>query len=127
MAKNTPGATGDRDLLFSYIAGFGLSIILTMAAYLSVTRHSYSDSILLDVIIGLGVLQFVAQLLFFLHLGREAKQRLSEVVLLFMILVVAVLVIGSLWIMANLDYQHNHAVNPLQQDKYLIHDEGVDR
>lgn len=127
MAKNTPSATGDRDLLFSYVAGFGLSIILTMAAYLSVTRHSYSDGILLDVIIGLAVLQFVAQLLFFLHLGREAKQRLNEVVLLFMILVVAVLVIGSLWIMANLDYQHNHAVNPLQQDQYLIHDEGVDR
>lgn len=127
MAKKSTYSSNDRDLLFSYITGFALSIILTMAAYLSVTHKSFGHSALLRVIVGLAILQFIAQLLFFLHLGREAKQRLSEVILLFMILVVSILFFGSLWIMSNLNYGHMHGDTPAQQDRYLIHDEGLNQ
>jgi cytochrome o ubiquinol oxidase operon protein cyoD len=91
--------------LKSYASGFILSIVLTITAYLLVTHHTYSDRhTILVIIVGLALLQFIGQLLFFLHLGKETKPRWKLFVLLFMLLVVFILVFGSLWIMDNLNY-----------------------
>lgn len=55
----------------------------------------------------LGILafgQFVVQLVYFLHLGTEQKPRWKLLVFWFMIVVVLIVVVGSLWIMYNLNY-----------------------
>ncbi len=113
--------------LKSYSLGFGLSIFLTLVAFLPVLRHVhshhliYSDNWLIFWVTGLAVVQLVIQLLFFLHLGRESKPRWNLTIFLFMLMVVVIIVAGSLWIMYHLNYN----ITPQSADKQLIEGEGI--
>jgi cytochrome o ubiquinol oxidase operon protein cyoD len=109
--------------LKGYIVGFVSSLYLTLTAYFVVSRHRFSGTTLLLIITGLALIQFLVQLLYFLHLGRETQPRWKLVTFYFMLGTVAILVFGSLWIMTNLDYHHGHAAN--ESDGYIIHDEGI--
>lgn len=93
----------------SYIIGFVLSIVLTLAAYFLVTEHVLAGWTLIFAIIGLSIVQVLVQLLFFLHLGQEPKPYWNLISFLFMALVVGIIVAGSLWIMYNLDQRVMHA------------------
>lgn len=88
----------------AYLIGFLLSILLTLAAYFIVVENVFSNRILVSTIIGLGIVQMLIQLLFFLHLGQEPKPYWNCQLFLFMLTILIILVIGSLWIMENLKY-----------------------
>jgi cytochrome o ubiquinol oxidase operon protein cyoD len=106
----------------SYIAGFGLSLMLTLTAYLLVWRHTkthheaISHDVLVFMLTGLALIQLLVQLIFFLHLDRESKPRWNLTVLLFAATVVVIVVFGSLWIMNNLNY---HQTSPDQMLHYI--------
>lgn len=106
----------------SYLTGFLLSMILTLAAYLLVINQVISGWVLVATIIVLGVVQLVVQLLFFLHLSQESKPRWNLLVLAFAVLVVLIVVVGSLWIMSNLNY---HQMSPQELNSTILHDEGI--
>jgi cytochrome o ubiquinol oxidase operon protein cyoD len=89
----------------SYITGYILSLLCTLTAYLLVVRYSLSKWVLVYVLAGLAIVQFLIQMRLFLHLGKEAKPRLKLLVFGFMALVVLILVFGTLWIMYNLNYR----------------------
>ncbi len=95
----------------SYVTGFIFSLILTLSAYLLVVKQALIYWVLIFVIIGLGLIQMVIQLLFFLHLGSEFKPRWNLLSFLFMTIVVILLVGGSLWIMYSLENRVMPAVN----------------
>lgn len=108
----------------TYTLGFGLSLGLTVAAYLAASHHVVSGWTLLIALTVLALSQLVVQLIFFLHLGHESRPRWNLNVLLFAAMVVFILVFGSLWIMKNLNYNH-HAVAPVNEsDQAIIKDEG---
>lgn len=109
--KNTHEAS-----LLTYTAGFVLSIMLTLAAYISVTEKLFSGWALVYAITALAITQLIVQAIFFLHLGDEKKPRFNLMTFIFTALVVAILVIGSLWIMKNLDYN----MMPKQQEEYML-------
>jgi cytochrome o ubiquinol oxidase subunit IV len=98
-----------------YLIGFLSSLVLTLAAYLTVTHHTLTRRLLIASVAALALIQAVVQLVFFLHLGDETKPRWRLTVLLFMLMVVGILVFGSLWIMYNLNYHQT----PQQIYKYL--------
>jgi cytochrome o ubiquinol oxidase subunit IV len=75
-------------------------------------------------IVALALVQLFIQLIFFLHLGRESKPRWNLSALAFAVIVVVILVFGSLWIMASLDYHGGHHSTPQTSDEYIIQDEG---
>lgn len=104
----------------SYVAGFILSVTLTLIVYLTVVHHALAGNTLIAFIIALALIQFCVQLFFFLHLGRETKPRWKLLVLGFMVLVVLILVLGSLWIMANLNYR----MTPQQINTYMQNQDG---
>lgn len=112
---------GERIKLSTYISGYILSIGLTLAAYLMVTHHTLSYWPLLYAICGLAFLQFLVQLVFFLHLRVETKPRWKLLVLLLMVLVVGILVAGSIWIMNNLNYR----MSPQQINNYMQSQDGL--
>jgi cytochrome o ubiquinol oxidase operon protein cyoD len=109
----------------SYVVGFVLSLALTLAAYILVVDNKFSARSLMLMVAGLAVTQFIVQLVFFLHLGRESKPRFNLLMLIFALGVVLILVFGSLWIMINLDYHHEQTQSPAELDKSIIQDEGI--
>lgn len=89
--------------------GFGASLVLTLGAFWLVMQHvqnreTFPLEVIVPCIIGLAVIQLIVQLYFFLHLGHETKPRWNLIVFLFMILVLVIVVLGSIWIMDNLNY-----------------------
>jgi cytochrome o ubiquinol oxidase operon protein cyoD len=104
-----------RSVLGSYITGFVLSVLLTLAAYASVTNHSLGN-MTVGIIAGLAVAQLLVQLVFFMHLGRGKSAQLNLVAFAFMLVVVGILVIGSLWIMRNL----NSYMSPEEMNDYMV-------
>lgn len=101
-----------------YVAGFVLAVVLTLAAYVVVERQLFEHDLAVYVLIGLALVQFVVQLVFFLHLGHEHRPRWNMAVFLFTLLVLVVIVLGSLWIMYNLNY--NMDMTPEQMDEFMI-------
>jgi cytochrome o ubiquinol oxidase subunit IV len=106
----------------SYAAGFGLSIILTLTAFYLVYQHKHSSApifshkYLMGALLFLALTQLFVQLLFFLHLDRESKPFWNLQVAILAAGVVLILVIGSIWIMNNLNYHMN---TPQQIQKYI--------
>lgn len=120
--RQNEGQNRAHATLATYIAGFVLSVALTLVAYTLVVNQAFSTrTILVAVIVGLAVVQFVVQMVFFLHLGRETRPRWNLIVFGFMLLVLFILVLGTLWIMHNLDY---HMGTPEELEQQIIEDEG---
>lgn len=107
--------------LRNYVTGFVLSVSLTLIAYVAVTGSIFNRRQLIALISCLAFVQFVVQLVFFLHLGRETKPRWKLFVFLFMVLIVGIIVVGSLWIMNNLNYR----MTPEEMTQYLESQEGL--
>ena len=84
--------------------GFLFSLIFTFAVYRIVTHYHLTHELLIVTVVGLGCLQVLTQLIFFLHLGLEAKPHWNVIMFLFMVLLIIILVGGSIWIMHNLSY-----------------------
>lgn len=98
----------DHGTVSSYIVGFILSILLTIVPYAIVTKHIFSTTTTFIAISILALLQLFVQLVYFLHLGKESKPKWNMLAFAFTVIVVAILVVGSLWIMYNLDYNMMH-------------------
>lgn len=89
--------------LASYAVGFLCSLVLTAASFLIVISKILTGQSLIYSIIGLALIQAIVQLRFFLHVGQEAKPRWETVVFYFMLLILFIIAIGSLWIMHDLN------------------------
>lgn len=89
--------------LKSYVIGFIASLLLTLVSFSLVITKAISGAYLIYAILGLALIQAVCQLLFFLHVGTEDKPRWESMVFYFMILVLFIIVLGSLWIMYDLN------------------------
>jgi len=97
--------TAEPISLQSYVLGFVFSLILTLSAYFIATEYWLAGPHLLFTLGGLAALQAVVQLLFFFHLAEEESPRWKFYVFLFMLLIAAIIIFGSIWIMYNLDYR----------------------
>ena len=86
------------------VTGFILSLFLTFAGYFFATQRPFSPLILTVLILGLAFLQALSQILYFFQVSAEASPRWGLITLLFTVLVLLIVVLGSLWIMANLNY-----------------------
>lgn len=88
-----------------YTLGFILSLVLTFGAYFLVEGKILSGDHLYIALGILSIVQVFVQLIFFLHMMDEQKPRYNLAVFLFMALVIVIIVAGTLWIMANLNYR----------------------
>ena len=107
--------------LKSYITGFALSILFTLAAFGLAYIHLHADhqliphELMVPAIIAFALIQLFVQAVFFLHLSRRAEDQQNLVAFVFTIYTVAFIVIGSLWIMRNL----HENMTPQQIETYL--------
>jgi len=89
--------------LKSYLIGFIVSLLLTIISFTLVATGILSGRSLVYTIVSFALIQAIVQLLFFLHLGREDKPRWETFIFFFMVLILLIVVIGSLWIMSDLN------------------------
>lgn len=85
--------------LKSYVIGFLLSLVLTAIPLIVVLNDLLEGTPAKVVLLGSAVLQFVVQLIYFMHLKEEEKPRYNLMVLLLGIAIVLTIVAGSIWIM----------------------------
>lgn len=89
----------------SYAIGFVFSLVLTATAFFVVMTRAMPGPALIGLVVGLGILQAIFQIVFFLHIGKEDKPYWETQMFLFMVLVLLVIVLGSLWIMYDLNHR----------------------
>lgn len=88
----------------AYISGLILCIILTLAAFAVVERHLFTENYIYISLAALAIVQLFVQVICFLRLNANPEGRWNLMPFLCAILIIAVLVGGSLWIMYNLNY-----------------------
>lgn len=95
-----------KPLVIRYMVGFLAALALSIASYVVVTSGVLPTShLVMAVLLLLAAIQLVVQLVCFLHLSFDGRARTRAMTFGFTILMMLVVVIGSLWIMKNLDYR----------------------
>jgi len=94
-----------RGSLQSYATGFVLSIILTAIAFWLVMSGTSPRWVILTGIFAVGVAQILVHLYCFLHLNTSSSARWNVLALLMTVLIMALFVGGTLWIMYHLKYR----------------------
>lgn len=89
----------------SYTLGFFICLGLTLLAFLLVGQQLLSNWALNVALVVLSIVQVTIQLIFFLHLGSEPKPQWNVFAFIGMATVVGILVLGTIWIMYNLEYR----------------------
>lgn len=105
----------------NYTIGFILSVVLTLIAFYIVWQSILDGMLLVSSLVVLAITQLYVQVRFFFSLEDEAKPRWNTMAFLFMMLVVVIVVLGSLWIMDNLNYN----MMPDEVKTYIIEEEGI--
>jgi cytochrome o ubiquinol oxidase operon protein cyoD len=92
----------------SYVVGFVISLLCTIGSFglviVALSQNIPIDHMqLIAVVVVLAITQLIAQLVFFLHLGKGSQSWWNLSVFGLALLFVCIVVGGSLWIMSNLN------------------------
>ena len=106
MSQAPIDSTGvSRGSLKSYLTGFVLSLILTAIPFALVMSGTLSSSATLAGIFSAGLVQILVHLHYFLHLDTSSAARWNVLAMIFTLLIMALFVGGTLWIMYTLNYR----------------------
>lgn len=89
--------------LKAYVIGFISSLIFTGASFMLVIAKPFTGNSLVNTLMALAVLQAIFQVRFFLHVGEEPKPRWETLVFYFMLVILFIVALGTLWIMFDLN------------------------
>ncbi len=107
----------------TYVLGFLASLALTLGAYAVVVYDVLPRELIIPAILIAASLQFLVQVLNFLHVNGETSSRERLVVLGCAGIIILILVLGSMWIMTNLDARMMPA--PMDVEHYMIRQTGI--
>ena len=103
------GSVGLR--ILGYLTGLALAILLTATSFfVAGTNLVWEPSIPVALVV-LAIAQMGVHLVFFLHITTGPDNTNNVLALAFGVLIVMLVMVGSLWIMANL----NHNMMPMDQ------------
>ena len=92
-----------------YFVGLLLCVVLTIIPFFAVQHHLVSHGMKLFVVFASAILQFLVQVICFLRLTpRNQEGKLNILSFVFTTFVLLVVVLGSIWIMVNLNYNMMH-------------------
>jgi cytochrome o ubiquinol oxidase operon protein cyoD len=100
-----------------YLVGLGLATLITVVAFfISGTSLVWQPSIPIALVV-LAVAQMGVHLVFFLHITSGPESSNNLLALMFGLLIVMLLIVGSLWIMTHL----NHNMMPMERIIQMQH------
>ena len=103
MSHSTESSGASHGSVKSYMTGFILSIILTVIPFWMVMDGGFTHQTMLITVVAMAVVQIFVHLVYFLHMNTSSEERWNLVALVFTVLIIAIVVVGSLWIMYNLN------------------------
>jgi cytochrome o ubiquinol oxidase operon protein cyoD len=102
-------AHANHGSLGSYATGFVLAVILTAIPFWLVMGKVFDKSSTTGlVLLGFAAVQIIVHMVYFLHMNSKAEGGWSMLALIFTVMVVAIMLSGSLWVM----YHLNHNMMP---------------
>ena len=105
IATTPHGPSGDgaaHGSVRSYVTGFLLSVLLTAVPFALVMSGAAPAATIVPLCIGLAVAQILVHLVYFLHMNGASTQTWNMAAFVFTLVIVAILVGGSLWVMYHL-------------------------
>jgi cytochrome o ubiquinol oxidase operon protein cyoD len=112
-ADGTEIAEGVR----GYLVGLGLSVLATVVAFMLPTTTLVWQPSIPAALIVLAIAQMGIHIVFFLHITTRPDSVNNVMALTFGVFVVFVLIIGSVWIMSNLNQNMMPMERPMQTHK----------
>ena len=90
--------------LRGYVTGFLLSVVLTAIPFWLVMNDVLANSTLTAIVIMLfAAVQIVVHMVYFLHMNSRSEGGWTMMALIFTIIIVAIALAGSLWVMYHLN------------------------
>ncbi|MAE91217.1 cytochrome o ubiquinol oxidase subunit IV [Salipiger bermudensis] len=94
----------DHGTMGQLMIGFALAAILTIIPfYLVMAEVDMARSTLVGIIMGLGAVQIVVHLVYFLHLKRSSEEGWNFFATIFAVIILVIVLAGSLWVMHNMN------------------------
>lgn len=93
---NNPGAAHGSSK--QYTIGFILSVLLTVIPF-GMVMGGMTGGVVVATIAITAIAQVLVQLVYFMHLNGSAEQRWDTITFVYTILTIAILLIGSIWVM----------------------------
>ncbi|AXO14223.1 cytochrome o ubiquinol oxidase subunit IV [Thalassospira indica] len=88
----------------SYVIGFVLSVILTAIPFWLVMDGVLDSKVATALwVMGLGVIQIIVHMVYFLHMNTKSEGGWNMLALIFTLVIVAIAIAGSLWVMYHLN------------------------
>jgi cytochrome o ubiquinol oxidase operon protein cyoD len=88
----------------SYVIGFVLSVILTAIPFWLVMDGVLDSKVATALwVMGLGVIQIIVHMVYFLHMNTKSEGGWNFLALIFTLVIVAIAIAGSLWVMYHLN------------------------
>jgi cytochrome o ubiquinol oxidase operon protein cyoD len=106
---NQPDFGTGQKTLGIYITGIIGCTILTLISFWAVMASGYERSTIFEIIYASACIQFLVQLICFLRLNVKTQQSRTNVMsFIFTGVILTSIIVGSLWIMYNLNYNMMH-------------------
>ena len=102
--QTTGHGGGAHGSVREYVTGLILSIILTTIAFGVAMTGIMTGTSAVILILLCAVGQVMVQLVFFLHMNASSEQLWNTSSAIFTVILIAILIIGSIWIMAHLNH-----------------------
>ena len=99
MSHDHNSAGASHGNVKQYTIGFILSVLLTVIPFGMVMAGGFSRGLLVAVIAITAIAQILIQLIYFLHMNSSSEQRWNVIAFIYTVLCIAVLLVGSVWIM----------------------------
>ncbi|WMC20235.1 MAG: cytochrome o ubiquinol oxidase subunit IV [Enterobacteriaceae bacterium PSpyr] len=87
----------------NYYFGFILSLICTIIPFILIKSKFFNKTIKTFLIIIMSILQIIIHFKFFLHINNSNQEKINLITLIFTIIIILILVVGSTFIMFNLN------------------------
>lgn len=103
-ALHSHGDTHGHGTRRGYLIGFALSAVLTATPFWLVMAGVLANAqVAAAIVIALAFVQIVVHTIFFLHINTRAEGGWTLMALIFTVVMVAIVISGSLWIMYHLN------------------------
>lgn len=107
-----------RQQFYRYCGGLIAALILVYAAYFATVQQWLTGSGLAILLLTVASIQLFVQMVVFLHVYDEKKPRWTLVSIIYTIAMLLIVVVASLWIMANMNY--NMHMTPEQMQDFML-------